>query len=54
MNQTVKLELSVEELNIVLAGLGELPLKVSSNIAGKIHQTANEQLQTQQLPTGDK
>lgn len=47
MNKTVSLELTVEEINIVMAGLGELPLKVSSALAAKINQTATEQLNNQ-------
>lgn len=52
MNKTIKFELTVEEFNTVMAGLGELPLKVSSQIAAKLHQVATEQMQQQQLPTG--
>lgn len=51
MTQTVKLEFTVEELNVVLTGLGELPLKVSNNVAMKIHKEASEQLQMQ--PTNE-
>lgn len=45
--QTVTLELTVEEVNIVLAGLGELPAKASIAVIDKIRRTATEQLQTQ-------
>ena len=48
MNKTVSLELTVEEINIVMAGLGELPLKVSSMLAAKINQAATEQLNNQE------
>lgn len=45
--QTVKLELTVEEINIVLAGLGELPAKASIAMIDKIRKMATEQLQSQ-------
>ena len=44
--QTVTLELTVEEVNIVLAGLGELPAKASIAMIDKIRRVASEQLQT--------
>ena len=51
MEQTVKLEVSVNELNIILAGLGELPLKHSGQLVGKLQTAAAEQLGVvQQLP----
>ena len=46
--QTVTLELTVEEVNIVLAGLGELPAKASISMIDKIRHVASEQLQAQQ------
>lgn len=45
--QTVTLELTVEEVNIVLAGLGELPAKASIVVIDKIRRVASEQLQAQ-------
>ena len=45
--QTVTLELTVEEVNIVLAGLGELPAKASIAMIDKIRRVASEQLQAQ-------
>lgn len=45
--QTVTLELTVEEVNIVLAGLGELPAKASIAAIDKIRRAATEQLQVQ-------
>jgi hypothetical protein len=47
--QTIKLELSVEEVNIVLAGLGELPAKVSIVIIEKVRSQAVNQLQVNQF-----
>ena len=49
--QTVKLELTVEELNIILAGLGELPAKASIALIDKIRKTATQQLQAESNET---
>ncbi len=51
--QTVTLELTVEEVNIVLAGLGELPAKASIAMIDKIRRVASEQLQAQQAAPVD-
>lgn len=40
----VKLELTTDEVNIILAGLGELPAKHSINLLIKVQQQAQEQL----------
>jgi hypothetical protein len=42
--KTVKLELSVDEVNLVLEALGEMPAKKSTALINKIMLTANEQL----------
>jgi len=42
--KTVKLELSVEELNIVLEALGEMPAKKSTALINKIITVSAEQL----------
>jgi hypothetical protein len=42
--KTVKLELTVEELNIVIEALGELPAKKSTAVLNKIVLSATEQL----------
>ena len=39
----MNLELTIEEANLVLAGLLELPAKVSMQLIQKIHQQAQEQ-----------
>ena len=44
--QMVKLELSLDEVNVVLAGLGELPAKTSLAIIDKVRSQAVGQLQT--------
>jgi hypothetical protein len=45
MDQNVKLELNVQMLNIVLAGLAKLPLEQSIDTFNFIRQQANAQLQ---------
>jgi hypothetical protein len=42
--KTVKLELTVEELNVVIEALGELPAKKSTAVLNKIVFSATEQL----------
>jgi hypothetical protein len=39
----MNLELNIEEANLVLAGLLELPAKMSMQLIQKIHQQAREQ-----------
>lgn len=46
--QKVTLEFTVDELNVVLAGLGELPAKASLALIDKIRTDATKQLQAQQ------
>lgn len=42
-DKEIKLELSFEEVNLVLKGLGFLPFKDVFELVGKIHEQANEQ-----------
>lgn len=42
--QTLKFEFTVEEVNIIFEGLGELPAKKSEGLRIKIYQAAQEQL----------
>jgi hypothetical protein len=44
--QTVKLELTLDDVNVVLAGLGELPAKTSLAVIDKVRGQAISQLQT--------
>lgn len=44
--KTVKLELSIEEVNLIFEGLGELPAKKSEGLRAKIYQEAQKQLET--------
>jgi len=46
-DKKVTLTLTVEEVNIIYAGLGELPAKVSEPLRYKIAQEAQKQLQTE-------
>jgi hypothetical protein len=47
-DQTLKFEFTVEEVNVIFEGLGELPAKKSEVLRVKIYQTAQEQLKAQQ------
>lgn len=42
MQQTIKLELTIEQGNVVLAGLGKLPYEVSAPVIQAIHQQASQ------------
>ena len=44
-NESIKIELSLEEINMVLGGLGELPAKASMGVIQKIQQQAGPQVQ---------
>ena len=48
------LELSPEEVNLILAGLGELQAKVSLPTILKIQQQAKEQLSSREEDLDDK
>lgn len=50
-DKEIKLELSFEEINLVLKGLGFLPFKDVFELVGKIHDQANEQFRAQQSNT---
>ena len=43
-NESIKLDLSLEEVNAVLGGLGELPAKASMGVIQKIQQQAGPQV----------
>ncbi len=47
----LKIELSVEEVNAVLAGLGKLPLEMSVAVWSKVKTQAEEQLRAQENQT---
>ena len=46
---SIKVDLSIEEINVALAGLGELPAKTSFGVINKIKAQAEEQLQFQEM-----
>ena len=45
MNKTLKLELTVDEVNVILEALGSLPFQQVYGIIHKIHNQANAQLE---------
>jgi hypothetical protein len=47
-DQALKFEFTVEEVNVIFEGLGELPAKKSEGLRIKIYQAAQEQLKAQQ------
>lgn len=49
-NESIKLDLSLEEINLVLGGLGELPAKASMGVITKIQQQASPQVQPEPVP----
>ena len=44
-NESINLDLSLEEINVILSGLGELPAKASMGVIQKIQQQAGPQVQ---------
>ena len=52
MNMKITLELTVEEVNTILQGLGELPAKISMALIEEIHTESNAQVnKANQSPT---
>jgi hypothetical protein len=43
-NESIKLNLSLQEINVLLAALGELPAKTSIAVINKIQQQAQPQV----------
>lgn len=43
-NQTIDLKLTIDEINVILEGLGGMPFVKVHRIIGKIQQQAGEQL----------
>lgn len=52
-NKSVTLELSLDDINVVLAGLGELPAKTSLAVIEKVRSQAVSQLQEAQEPAAE-
>ena len=44
-DKTVTLELTVDEVNLIFEGLGELPAKKSEGLRAKLYQEAKKQLE---------
>ena len=43
-NESINLDLSLDEINLILNGLGELPAKASMGVIQKIQQQAQQQV----------
>ena len=50
-NENINLDLSLEEINMVLGGLGELPAKASMGVIQKIQQQAQPQVVPEPVET---
>jgi hypothetical protein len=50
-NENINLDLSLEEINLVLNGLGELPAKASMGVIQKIQQQAQPQVVPEPVET---
>jgi len=46
----IDLSLTVEDINIILGGLGELPAKVSMKLIVKIQEQAQPQIVSESIP----
>jgi len=53
-NESIKLDLSLDEINMVLNGLGELPAKASMGVIQKIQQQASPQVQPEPVETPEE
>lgn len=55
MDNVVKLEVSIQDLNIILSGLAKLPLEASLETFNTVRQQADEQLRNKpEGPLSDK
>lgn len=52
MENKVNLELSVQELNIVLSGVAKLPIEMGLAVFNIIQKQADAQLKPNNVPTG--
>ena len=50
MNEHINLDLTLEEVNIILNGLGELPAKVSMPVIQKLQEQAQPQVTPEPTP----
>ena len=51
-NESITLDLSLDEVNIVLNALGELPAKTSMAVISKIQSQAQPQVTPEPIPEG--
>ena len=49
MNEILDFKLTIEEVNLLLQGLGELPAKLSMNLINSIQNQAAPQMQPQPI-----
>lgn len=47
-NKTFNLEFDINEINIILTGLSELPVKISLDVLNKIKQNCEEQIDSKE------
>ena len=45
----MKFEFDVDQVNVILSGLGELPAKVSMDLITSIHKQAEKQMQPEMV-----
>ena len=48
----MKFEFEIEQVNVILAGLGELPAKQSMDLITSIHKQAEKQMQPEMVSEG--
>ena len=54
MNENIKLDLTLEEVNVVLNALGELAAKVSMPLIQKVQEQAQPQVTPEPIPAEEK
>ena len=54
MNEHINLDLTLEEVNVVLNALGELPARVSMPVIQKIQEQATPQVTPEPIPAEEK
>jgi hypothetical protein len=54
MNENIKLDLTLEEVNVVLNALGELAAKVSMPVIQKVQEQATPQVTPEPIPAEEK
>ena len=54
MNEDIKISLTLDEVNTVLNGLGELPAKTSMPVIHRIQQQAQPQVTPEPIPAEEK